>query len=60
MGSGGVRAAHARAIEIGDPLSERLVEYCRANDIPVFDRLVRAHKTLRFVTPRPAEEHLLP
>ena len=55
-----MRAAHARAIEIGDPLSERLVEYCRANDIPVFDRLVRAHKTLRFVTPRPAEEHLLP
>lgn len=54
-----VKAAHARAIEVGDPLSEELVAYCKANDVPVFDRLVRAHKTLRFVMPRPDEERLL-
>jgi len=54
-----VKAAHARAIEIGDPLSERVVAYCTENDIPVYDRLVRAHNTLRFVMPRPTAEHLL-
>jgi len=54
-----VAAAHARAIEIGDPLSEDLIAYCKANGIGVYDRLVRAHKTLRFIMPRPDEESLL-
>jgi metal-responsive CopG/Arc/MetJ family transcriptional regulator len=54
-----VQAAYERAVAVGEPLSERIVEYCNANGIRVFDRLVRAHQNRRFIMPRPEDETLL-
>ena len=54
-----VKAAHEASIRIGDPLSARLRAYCSDNEIPPFERLIAAHKTLRFVMPRPDDEALL-
>ncbi|MGC9316442.1 MAG: DUF4838 domain-containing protein [Armatimonadota bacterium] len=54
-----VQAAYERAVEIGEPISERIVQYCRDNGLPVFDRLVRAHNTRRFIMPRAEDETLL-
>ncbi len=54
-----VKAAHEASIKIGDPISARLRAYCRANEIPPFERLIEAHNTLRFVMPRHDDEALL-
>jgi len=52
-------AAWQRAVAVGEPLSDAIVQYCRENDVPVFDRLVRAHQYRRFVVPKPEDETLL-
>ena len=54
-----VQAAYERAVAVGEPLSEAIVAYCRANDLGVFDRLVRAHTNRRFIMPKPEDETLL-
>lgn len=54
-----VQAAYERAVELGEPMSEEIVQYCRDNGLPVFDRLVRAHTNRRFIMPRPEDETLL-
>ena len=54
-----VQAAYERAVAVGEPLSEAIVQYCRANGLGVFDRLVRAHTNRRFIMPKPEDETLL-
>jgi hypothetical protein len=51
-----VQAAHREAIRIGEPMSNRIVEFCERNGVPVYDRLVKAHNTLRLITPAPEDE----
>jgi metal-responsive CopG/Arc/MetJ family transcriptional regulator len=54
-----VQAAYERAVAAGEPLSDQIVEYCKANGIHVFGRLVRAHQNRRFIMPKPEDETLL-
>ncbi len=54
-----VKAAHKKAIRLGEPLSEELKAFARKNDIGAFPRLVEAHKTLRFLVDLPGREPIL-
>jgi hypothetical protein len=54
-----VQAAHAEAIRIGEPLSARLLAFCREHGIRPYERLIAAHNTLRFVMPQAEDEALL-
>jgi hypothetical protein len=54
-----VQVAYDRAVAVGEPMSEAIVQYCKDNGIGVFDRLVRAHQNRRFIMPKPEDETLL-
>ena len=54
-----VRAAHQRAIELGEPLSAELKAFCKKNRLGVYDRLVAVHHSLRFIIGAPDKKALL-
>ena len=54
-----VRAAHKRVIALGEPLSAELRRFCKKNRIPAYDRLIAAHRSVRFIVKEPRQEALL-
>jgi len=56
---GALEAAHAKAREIGAPLSRGIKKFCKANNVHAFDRIDAAHQHLRFLVVLPGQEPLL-
>lgn len=54
-----VAAAHKKAIELGEPLSAELKQFCRQNDLEAYPRLIDVHHNLRFIVDMPGPEPLL-
>jgi uncharacterized protein DUF4838/glycosyl hydrolase family 67 len=57
--SGAVEKAHQAAIALGEPLSKNLRDFCKANQIPIYDRLIEAHREVRYIVERPQDRVLL-
>ena len=54
-----VAQAHRKAIELGEPLSAALKEFCRKNDLEAYPRLVDVHNTLGFIVDLPGRKRVL-
>ncbi len=54
-----VRRAHQQAVKMGEPLSKKLRRFCKANGIPPFDRLIAAHRSVRFLVQLPDARPIL-
>ena len=54
-----VAAAHKNAIELGEPLSAELKQFCREHDLGAYPRLIDVHRNLRFIVDMPGREPIL-
>ena len=54
-----VAAAHKKAIELGEPLSEELKRFCKKNGLEAYPRLVDVHKSLHFIVDLPNRRRVL-
>jgi hypothetical protein len=54
-----VAAAHKKAIELGEPLSEELKAFCQTNDLQAYPRLVDVHNSLHFIVDLPNRRRVL-
>ena len=52
-------AAYEKAVEIGEPLSQNLMKYCRRHGVSPFARVDAAHQNLRFLVRPPGRKPLL-
>ena len=54
-----VAAAHKKAIELGEPLSAELKQFCQENGLEAYPRLIEVHRTLPFIIDLPGREPIL-
>lgn len=54
-----VTRAHRKAIELGEPLSAELKEFCRENHLEAFPRLIEVHDRLPFIVDLPGRKPIL-
>jgi hypothetical protein len=44
-----VDEAYKIAVALGEPLSDEMIEFCKINNISIFERAIAAHKTIEFI-----------